>query len=68
MKKTRSVLLMILTLIGVAVQAQNPKSEELSKLYNTGEFEKVIEKAREYLKDDPQNMDYTAPQRIQKTL
>lgn len=53
-------MLLLLTLIAVAAQAQNPKSEELSKLYNTGEFEKVIEKAREYLKDDPQNMDYTA--------
>lgn len=60
MKKTRPVLLFLLTLIAVAVQAQNPKSEELSKLYNTGEFEKTIEKAREYLKDDPQNVDYTA--------
>ena len=60
MKKTRPVLLLLLTLIAVAVQAQNPKSEELSKLYNTGEFEKAIEKAREFLKDDPQNMDYTA--------
>ncbi|HCE58679.1 MAG TPA: hypothetical protein DER09_12845 [Prolixibacteraceae bacterium] len=60
MIKTRPVLLFLLTLIAVAVQAQNPKSEELSKLYNTGEFEKTIEKAREYLTDDPQNMDYTA--------
>ncbi len=60
MKKTRPDLLLLLTLIAVAAQAQNPKSEELSKLYNTGEFEKTIEKAREYLKDDPQNVDYTA--------
>jgi tetratricopeptide (TPR) repeat protein len=60
MKKTRPVLLLLLTLIAVAAQAQNPKSEELSKLYNTGEFEQAIEKAHEYLQDDPQNMDYTA--------
>lgn len=60
MKKARYFLLILLVLIAVAVQAQNPKSEELSKLYNTGEFEKAIEKAREYLKDDPQNVDYTA--------
>ena len=60
MKKTRPILLLLLTLIAVAVQAQNPKSEELSKLYHTGDFEKVIEKASEYLKEDPQNVDYKA--------
>ena len=60
MKKARYFLLILLVLIAVAVQAQNPKAEELTKLYTTGEFEKTIEKAREFLKDDPQNMDYTA--------
>ena len=51
---------MILTLFAGAVSAQNPKTEELTKLYNAMEFEKTIVKAREFLKDNPQNMDYNA--------
>ena len=60
MKKRTSLFLLILSLFTCVVSAQNPKTEELTKLYGAMEFEKTIEKAREFLKDDPQNMDYTA--------
>ena len=60
MKKTTSLILMMLIMFAGAALAQNPQSEELSKLYNAKEFEKTIVKAREFLKDDPQNIDYTA--------
>jgi tetratricopeptide (TPR) repeat protein len=60
MNKTTSLFLMILFLFTGAVSAQNPQTEELTKLYNAMEFEKTIVKAREFLKDDPQNLDYNA--------
>lgn len=60
MKKTTSLFLLILSLFAGAVSAQNPQTEELTKLYGAMEFEKTIEKAREFLKDDQQNIDYNA--------
>lgn len=60
MNKTTSLFLMIICLLAITVSSQNPQTEELSKLYNAKEFEKTIVKAREFLKDDPQNMDYNA--------
>ncbi len=60
MKTTISLLLVIFTFFAGSVSAQNTKAEELSKLYNSMEFEKTIYKAREFIKDDPQNMDYNA--------
>lgn len=60
MKKTTSLFLMILGLFTGSVSAQNPKSEELTKLYTAGEFELTIKKAGEFLKDEPQNIDYNA--------
>ncbi len=60
MKKRTSLFLLILSFFTGAISAQNPQTEELSKLYGAMEFEKTIEKAREFLKDDPQNIDYNA--------
>jgi tetratricopeptide (TPR) repeat protein len=60
MKKTTSLILMMLIMFAGAVLAQNPQTEELTKLYTAGEFEQTIEKGREFLKDDPQNIDYNA--------
>ncbi len=60
MKTTISLFLVIFTFFTCSVSAQNPQTEELTKLYGAMEFEKTIEKAREFIKDDPQNMDYNA--------
>ncbi len=60
MKTAISFFLVIFTLFAGEVSAQNPKTDELSKLYNSMEFEKTIEKAREFIKDDPLNMDYNS--------
>ncbi|WP_167613829.1 tetratricopeptide repeat protein [Maribellus sediminis] len=40
------------------VNAQSPQVQELGKLYMSGEYDQAIKKANEYLKSDPENLDY----------
>ncbi len=55
MKLTFSLLFFVIYLIS---NGQNPQIEELGKLYMSGNFNQTIIKAKEYLSDDKDNIDY----------
>ena len=53
----RKILTSILILTGLISSAQSSKINDLWKLYNSGNFKSVIEKAKPLLNNDPGNID-----------
>jgi tetratricopeptide (TPR) repeat protein len=54
----KTKLTFILLIICFIVNAQSPREQELAKLYKSGKLNQVIDKANEYLKSDPENLNY----------
>jgi len=54
----KSIITSILVLISLITFGQKTQVEELSKLYMSGDYNQTIIKANEFLKNDPNNIDY----------
>lgn len=54
----KTKLTFIFFIICFVVNAQSPQEQELGNLYTSGELNQVIAKANEYLKTDPDNVNY----------
>lgn len=54
----KTTLTFFLLIIGFIVNGQSPQVQELGKLYMSGDLDQTINKANEYLKSDPDNIEY----------
>lgn len=54
----RLIITIIFILTSLITFGQNKQVEELGKIYMSGDFDKTILKANEFLKNDPNNIDY----------
>ncbi len=54
----KTKLTFFLLFICFIVNGQSPQEQELSNLYKSKKLDQVIDKANEYLKSDPENLDY----------
>jgi tetratricopeptide (TPR) repeat protein len=54
----RLIITTIFSLIILITFGQNKQVEELEKIYMSGDFDKTIIKANDFLKNDPNNIDY----------